>query len=240
VLPAKTEQVWDFLKTQPTLAGFVLIGGSALALRLRHRISEDLDFTFIGSKLPANRLSSLQQQAEHCGLKMSADDDPAAVEEFAGGGLELRDYQQDYIMNGLVKVSFFLADQALSKVLTEPATAAPRLATLNELFKAKCLVSAVRSKTRDWLDIYLLLRNHGFSLKDYRNAFCEAGIESQFDVGITRLCSGKPERNDEGYVHLLGNAPSIEEMAEYFRSERDRFEVERAAEARRARGRSIE
>ena len=98
----------------------------------------------------------------------------------------------------------------------------------------------MRSKTRDWLDLYLLLRNQGFSLCDYRNAFSEAGIESQFEIAMARLCSGKPERNDEGYLHLLDNAPSLEEMVGYFRGARDRFEVERAAEARRPRGSNID
>jgi hypothetical protein len=43
LLPTATEKVWDFLRTQPALAGFVLVGGSALALRIHHRRSEDLD-----------------------------------------------------------------------------------------------------------------------------------------------------------------------------------------------------
>ena len=39
----ETERVWKFLKDEPSLAGFVLVGGTALALRLGHRRSEDLD-----------------------------------------------------------------------------------------------------------------------------------------------------------------------------------------------------
>jgi len=32
LLPPATEKVWSFLKNQPALAGFVLVGGSALPL----------------------------------------------------------------------------------------------------------------------------------------------------------------------------------------------------------------
>ena len=50
MLPPETEQVWHFLKQQPALAGFVLLGVSALALRIGHRLSEDLDLA--GGKVP--------------------------------------------------------------------------------------------------------------------------------------------------------------------------------------------
>jgi hypothetical protein len=233
LLPPKTEEAWNFLKDQPSLAGFVLIGGSALALRLQHRLSEDLDFTFLQDELPRGRLEHLQDLAVRAGIKMVPKDDEAAVHEFANGGLDLHDYQQDFVLNDLIKVSFFTADSALAKVLREPPEARPRVASLVELFKSKSLVSARRSKSRDWIDLYILLRDHGFTLRDYRRAFVEAGVDGQFEIGLTRLCSGVPQRDDEGYAHLLANAPSLEEMAQFFREQRDRFEVEIAAEAKR-------
>src|SRR5438270_13638956 len=52
LLPAETEKVWNFLKDQTALAGFVLADGSALALIIRHRISEDLDFVYPDVRLP--------------------------------------------------------------------------------------------------------------------------------------------------------------------------------------------
>lgn len=57
MLPPATEKVWNFLKEQPALAGFVLVGGSALALTLRHRLSEDLDFVYPDTRLPRQRPS---------------------------------------------------------------------------------------------------------------------------------------------------------------------------------------
>ena len=46
MLPVETERVWEFLKEQPALAGFVLIGGTALAPRIGHRRTEDLDLAY--------------------------------------------------------------------------------------------------------------------------------------------------------------------------------------------------
>ena len=230
-----TENVWNFLREQPALAGFVLAGGSALALIIRHRRSEDLDFVYPETRLPRKRLDALCGLAHEAGFDFQHNDNEAAAHEFALGGLELHDYQQDFLVNGDVKVSFFTPDEALRRVLSGRGEAKVRIATLAELFKAKSLVSAVRSKTRDWLDLYLLMRDHGFSIRDYQAAFQEAGSPAQCDTGLTRLCSGVPQRDDEGYSHLLQDAPSLDEITTFFRAQREKLEVESAAEAARRR-----
>ena len=234
MLPAATEKVWNYLKDQPALAGFVLGGGSALALLIRHRLSEDLDFIYPQVRLPAQRLDALRQEAAAAGFDFVPNDDEAALQDFAASGMELHHYQQDFVVNGSVKVSFFAPDEPLRKILS-PASDKLRLATLPECFKAKCLVSAVRSKTRDWLDLFLLMRDHGFTISDYRAAFVEAGIPNQCDAGLTRLCSGVPGADDEGYQQLLTNPPTLAEMKTYFISQRDKLEVETVAAALRQR-----
>ena len=232
LLPEK-DRIWTFLKEQTSLGGFVLVGGTALALQIAHRRSEDLDLAYPEARLPRSRLEALQLVASKAGLEFSHDDDESAVHEFADSTLELHDYQQDFLVDGAVKVSFFVADGPMLKILQKEQTSKPRVATLPELFKTKCLVSALRSKTRDWLDLYLLLHDHGFSLSDFANAFREAGVEHQASVALTRLCSGKPQADDEGYAHLLSNPPSLQEIRDFFITQRDRLEVESAAEAAR-------
>ncbi len=80
---------------------------------------------------------------------------------------------------GLVLLSCFWADEYWVSAYNVPDYRAEaqgmQIGTLLELFNAKSLVLAVRSKTRDWLDLYLLMRDHGFDLNDYRQAFIEAG-----------------------------------------------------------------
>jgi hypothetical protein len=75
------------------------------------------------------------------------------------------------------------------------------------------------------------MKEKGFSLADYQEAFREAGVESQYETGLTRLCSGMPRKNDEGYIHLLPEPPSIQVMKDFFIHERDLFEVQKAKEA---------
>lgn len=233
MLPPETERVWNYLKGQPALAGFILAGGSALALTLRHRLSEDLDFIFPETRLPRQRLDALRRQASSDGFDFQPNDDEAASQDFAQSGMDLRDYQQDFLVNDKTKVSFFAPDQAQAKIFGERNPASVRVASLSELFKSKALVSAVRSKTRDWFDLFLLMRDHGFTIWDYRAAFDEAGNRTQSDVGLSRLCGGVPQRDDEGYTHLLPHPPTLEEMKKFFIEQRTHLEIEASAAAAR-------
>src|ERR1051325_5082776 len=143
-------------------------------------------------------------------------------------------YQQDYLAANEVKVSFFTAGQGLEKILEKKnARAESTRRHLAGIIRKQVPVSAIRSKTRDWLDLYLLLREHGFTFNDYYQAFVKAGLESQFEIAVARICSGVPQRNDEGYEHLISNPPSVEQMKRFFLEQRDTFEVERAAAAKR-------
>lgn len=231
MLPPETERVWNFVREQPSLAGFVLVGGTALAMHLRHRRSEDLGLAWPQLRLPRAKLEQFTRTAAEAGLPFTPHDDPAAVEEFAFGGGDLRDHQQDYLAAGRVKVSFFTSNDGLTRVLRPGAAGGVRVADLDELFKAKALVSASRSKTRDWLDLYLLLQSGRFSLRDFRGVFHEARMPLAFDTALGRLCSGVSSRGDEGFEHLLPNPPSLAQMTEFFRACRDALQVELAREA---------
>lgn len=232
MLPPETDKIWKFLKEQPALDGFVLVGGSALAMTIGHRLSEDLDFIYPENRLPRQRLDVLLRAAGELGLDFNRHDDEAAVGEFLHDGMDLHNYQQDFFVNNAVKVSFFAPDEPLRKILSShPAKSKVRVASLSEIFKAKCLVSAARSKSRDWLDLYLLMRDHGFSIQDYQNAFREAGVPAQCDIGLARLCSGVPQRDDEGFAHLLQNPPSMDEMKKFFVEQRNELEIDSASQA---------
>jgi hypothetical protein len=84
--------------------------GSALSLRINHRISEDLDVASRGNCLPSARLNALVRSFEEHGFQLVPTDDPAAAFEFESAGQELRDYQQDFLVNAKVKLSFFESD----------------------------------------------------------------------------------------------------------------------------------
>ncbi len=232
MLPPETDKIWKFLKEQPALDGFVLAGGSALAMTIGHRLSEDLDFIYPENRLPRQRLDVLRRAAGESGFDFQRRDDEAAVREFLHDGMDLHNYQQDFFVNNAVKVSFFAPEEPVRKILSSHSpNSRVRVASLSEIFKTKCLVSAIRSKSRDWLDLYLLMREHGFSIQDYQNVFREAGVPAQCDIGLARLCSGVPQRDDEGFAHLLQKPPSLDEMKNFFVEQRNKLEIESASEA---------
>jgi hypothetical protein len=86
-LAPETRRVWEFLSSLPALGGFVLIGGTALAMHIAHRVSEDLDFIIVGNKLPRAALNGLVMILERDGFIVERDDDQAAYEEFFTGAV---------------------------------------------------------------------------------------------------------------------------------------------------------
>jgi hypothetical protein len=88
----------------------------------------------------------------------------------------------------------------------------------------KALVSAKRSKARDWFDLYVLMKHHGFSWKDFYQAFVQSKCEGQYDYAADRLSTARPAKSDEGYEALIANPPTIDEMREFFLQRRNAYE----------------
>ena len=231
MLRPETDKLWSYLRTSDALAGFVLIGGTALTLHIQHRFSEDLDFIFLDGthsvRLPRARLNALLVDASGQGFEFVRNDDPAAEDEMEIAGMDLHDYQQDFLVNG-VKVSF-VALPDLARVVAPNTGNTVRIATVDELFKTKALVTAERSKSRDWFDLYILIKYHGYSVFDYYKAFESAGQLLKAENGMNRLCRGIPQLSDEGFEELMKNPPTLEEMAAFFKEQRDLYEIETAA-----------
>ena len=240
MLRPDTFQLWERLRGEPVLAGFALVGGSALALHLGHRASEDLDFTYVGleeppvasddaatreARLPRRRLEVLVERLRAEGKQVESNDNAADVDDFLLAGLELTDYQQNYLVDG-VKVSFFAPDTPLRTVLRPGVRGGVRVAGLDELFASKALVCASRSSTRDWFDLYHLMTAGGYTMRDFVGIFERAADLNRLNIALRRLCSGQPGRYDEGFASLLDNALTVPQMSAFFAAERDRYERE--------------
>ena len=211
-----TAHVWAFLKEHPALTGFVLVGGTALTLHIGHRLSEDLDFSFGALRLPRPRIEALRRAGREQGISFVANDAPSAVEDFVIAGMDLNDYQQNYLVADTVKVTFFCPDIEGQVHIAPGAENGPRVATLDEIFAMKCLVSADRSKSRDWFDLYTLMHDHGYTPAQFEEVFFTSKAPQKMDIALTRLCSGRTHQQDEGYESLLVNPPSVAQMSEFF------------------------
>jgi hypothetical protein len=224
-LPPATRAVWRRFENEEALRGFILVGGTALSLRIGHGVSEDLDFAFLGMNLPSGQLAALRKKFP--GWK--SNDNPASYDEFLNAGMSLHDFQQDYLTEENVKITFFAEDRDALSLLGSGLESGPRVAELAEIFALKALVSVKRSNLRDWFELYTLIQNHGFTLREFQKSFEKANRFKNLDFAFQRLCSGRPSESDPGFESLAPNPPSVDELAFFFRKAVDDYMVAESA-----------
>ena len=105
-MPEASQKNFVRLKDDPRLADFTLVGGTALALQIGHRISEDLDFNIFGQKLPIKTLDGL---LDDLAARGAAIESLITSEQKLGFKINasenLDHYIQDYLIDG-AKVTF--------------------------------------------------------------------------------------------------------------------------------------
>lgn len=143
-LLVKTKAVLlELIKTAPFLQDYVLVGGSALALHLCHRQSEDLDFfTYADNFQKQDILRCLKHFKQVEVLNDNAD-------------------QLDLLVEG-VKVTFF---NAKWEFLRPTNIGEFNVASLQAIAAMKTNTLFLRAKYRDYYDLYCLVK-HGMSIKD--------------------------------------------------------------------------
>ena len=236
-LATETRRVWEFLSAQPSLGGFILIGGSALTLQIGHRVSEDLDLIIIAPKLPREALDVLVRVLELGRFAVVRDDDPAAYDEFIVAGMSLHDYQQNFLIDG-VKVNIFTPNADLAGMVEPSSAPLVHVASVPELFRTKALAAANRSVSRDWIDLYVLFKQHDFSLADFHNAFQQSGIPDpaqRIARAFQNLCRCVMSATDPGYETLFSDSPPLSDLAEFFTAMRNEYEIQMAREGFRGR-----
>lgn len=131
VLPGDTAQAWELIA--PVLPGdLYLIGGTALAVHLHHRVSQDLDF-FFHEEVDLDQLATELQELG-----------PFAITPKSEGTL--------HGLFGETKVQFLSA--APQKLLEQPTEVAGlRVAGMSDIFATKLKVVGGRGELRDYFDL---------------------------------------------------------------------------------------
>ncbi|HYN21952.1 MAG TPA: nucleotidyl transferase AbiEii/AbiGii toxin family protein [Thermoanaerobaculia bacterium] len=140
ILPASQRRLWDELG-QSVPQGFVLYGGTALALRLGHRASEDFDFFSTEAFLPGDLEDRVAFLARSQRLQSSPNTLVSQVDR-----------------GGPVKVSFFGGLGLRRACDPEPIAGTDLVvASLLDLAATKVKVVQDRAEAKDYLDISQLL-----------------------------------------------------------------------------------
>lgn len=139
ILPASQQRLWPELAATP--AQFVLYGGTAIALRLGHRVSVDFDFFSQEPFSPAN----LQAEVPYL--------TGGTVRQSAPNTLTVTVER-----GGPVQVSFF-GDLGLGQIEPHAVVEGPgfAVASLVDLSGMKAAVVTQRAELKDYLDIHALL-----------------------------------------------------------------------------------
>jgi predicted nucleotidyltransferase component of viral defense system len=129
-----TKEVLKSLIKDEYLSNFILVGGSALALHLCHRKSEDLDFFSFQDGFDIQKIRKIVQKFKSKEI------------------LNISDEQVDVLLNG-VKVTFF---DAKWDFLKPKIVQTFNLASLEQLAIMKTNTLFLRAKYRDYYDLYFL------------------------------------------------------------------------------------
>jgi len=122
------------------LQKYVLVGGSALALHLCHRKSEDLDFFTYDDSFDKKEIFDYIQSFENKEV------------------LHQSNEQIDLLLDG-VKVTFF---NAKWKFLKPKKIAKFNLSSIESISAMKVNVMFLRAKYRDYYDLYFLVKERDF------------------------------------------------------------------------------
>lgn len=213
-----TRALLERLESSAELEDFVLIGGTAMALHVAHRESEDLDFVYVPrdgtqnrSALPLATTQSVVRRLRSEGADVVSLLDQFDIELAHDQGAYLPDHHQDWAVDG-VKLTFFAGDTA-DRVrpfhqLDMMNLGHTRLLTLEAIFETKSRLLVQRSTSRDLFDLWYFLDRCGRSVEEIV-AFAKAERPHYSDdLILSRLTPVKPSLTDPGFKPIAYGAPS--------------------------------
>ena len=148
---------------------YTLCGGTALAIQIGHRKSEDLDFMMW-------RISKTEKpEVNWNAIERELKEKIGEIENFNMLGFD----QVEFIVKG-VKFSFFVSDNLSPVTAPTEYLGNIRLADIESIMAMKMEVMLRRMKFRDYYDIYCMLQE-GYSIHN--------GIEKALNLSRHRLSS---------------------------------------------------
>lgn len=236
-MPKATQKNFSRLKDDPRLAGFTLVGGTALALQIGHRISEDLDFNIFGQKLPIRAIDGVLDDLAAGGATIESLITPEQKIKFKINTSEnLDNYIQDYLVDG-AKITFHSRNESeRPKQQIEYLKSAQKLFVSNDgfnvlgvdgLFVMKSIVVYDRVKSRDIFDLMVLTRECGYNLSDIFSAIeAYQPIRNKDSEHFKSVVIGviPLDKNDEGFASIKLNV-RMEDVYKYFKSLVNDYEI---------------
>lgn len=217
-LPDSTRQLFERIRRAPGIDRFLLVGGTALALRHAHRLSEDLDFMTTG-RLDGDIVAGILNHLHAGGAKhFKKTENIGDKLRLAADGADADDYSQTWRIDG-VKLQFFAkrlrtddAQKALASRLTDAPveaidTGLVRVASEGCLFSLKSQLIEERLTSRDLYDLRTLLQTGRYSIGMLLDEAAALGANPDFVK--ERIVLGTLRANDPPVNSVLGQSVDI-------------------------------
>jgi len=243
-MPEATQTNFARLKDDPRLAGFTLVGGTALALQIGHRISEDLDFNIFGQKLPIRAIDELLDELAAGGTAIESLITSEQKSRFKINTSENLDhFIQDYLIDG-AKVTFQSRNEGdRPKAQIDTLKSAHKVVVseggfdimgIGGLLVMKSIVVYDRVKSRDIYDLMILTRDHGYSLDNIFAAIdAYQPIRHKNPEHFKSVVTGviPLDHNDEGFASIHLNV-KMDEIYKYFKKLINDYEIKAVQQLR--------
>ncbi|TDY02699.1 nucleotidyl transferase AbiEii/AbiGii toxin family protein [Thiohalophilus thiocyanatoxydans] len=226
-LPPATWELFSRLSLVGDIAGFTLVGGTALAINEQHRHSEDLDFITSHTRLDRQAIQAIVDELHTQGCTVSLQDNPTQRLEFENDGLDLFDYHRDYVVDG-VKLSFFTADTETRCALkTQNSTQYGQIsvADTSTLFRTKVLLLTKRVTMRDIFDLHFLLMYKGYTLDALVGILNECHPTYPYETVRSRLLKQSFSITDPGFDALVDKDLPVEQLTKDLARLIEQYEV---------------
>jgi predicted nucleotidyltransferase component of viral defense system len=233
VLQPEARVLFEALATTQEMSGFTMVGGTALALQIGHRISLDFDFAQFQERLNGFVIDQVISQLKYQGFEARIVTSPAEISQFKiNSGVNLLDYARDYVIND-VKVTFFTLGRNEQQRQYYQASEKFResglsfdLLGIEGLKAAKTLVLADRIRSRDLYDLFVLIREHGYTIKALFDVVRSIGVIDDPEYYKAILTGKIPlDEDDEGLEAIGVNVDDVS-LYEYFDNEIAKYEIE--------------
>ncbi|MGC9351463.1 MAG: nucleotidyl transferase AbiEii/AbiGii toxin family protein [Sulfurovum sp.] len=202
----------------------ILIGGTALAYHLSHRESFDLDICFpFSNKLP--QLAFLENFDEVTPLMF----DQGIIDTAINEGGDIDEVMKRYIIND-IKVDFVINPSSNiyeSEILKNDSSdilGHLRIASVESIFKLKSLLILDRNKIRDLYDIVYLIKECGFTGKDFLETIMQYRI-TYLPKHIVQLIKAREEDpfDIEGIEKPAMNINTYKKLQSYLLNEISKY-----------------
>lgn len=242
VLPPETLKIFNALATHQQLISnfklnenFCLVGGTALALQIGHRRSNDLDFACFNKQLPNyaldQLLSALREKHEVRQVNSIAQISQFKIQT----GLNLLNYVRDFSIDD-VKITFFiLGGNDMQKYFYKST---PKLQDfwsfplmgIRGIQVAKALVLKERIRSRDMYDLMILIKDYEYSFESFLMDIKKFSIVDDLEYHKAILTGNIPlDRDDEGLMGVDVKI-GINQIYEFFKNAYKKFELKIASQ----------